>query len=450
MHFWIVLGIIWLAPLGLAFLQGFDDLRIYSDSVTYLVAADNFFKNFDFIPPTSRPTGFTKAWAFFFSLTYSGQAIVLAHTFFLVFSVSCLAFIMWRIGISLRKILFVALTLEMNPQAQYYVHTALAESFSYSLLILALSFFLLRGEFPRSYLYSIILSILLFGGLVIRYYFLWMALLFSILFFFEFLLDRKKLRGSLTFTRFEPKKRFLQYFTFGFASILTPILLASFVSDSQPTELVYRPIYASSFTGLAKVAPLIDCKAGEFSTPIAEICVGENTKTDTLGFDQLLYDANVQAISNINPDLSSILDVSYLRSYLKQIILSNPKEYVNLISQDLIKILNPNREEYIGRVNVDDSPYSNLVDTMTNRKVGALSDSDVLFQLVTLQTFLRVPALIFIGVFRRENKNLLYFYLFNLTILAFTAFPTPRYVFPLDSLLIVGVLLRIQRVHRAG
>ncbi len=450
MQFWIVLAIIWLAPFGLAVLQGFDDLRIYSDSVTYLVAADNLFRSIDFIPPTSRPTGFTRVWALFFSLTYSGQAIVLAHTFFLVFSVSCLAFVMWRMGSSARRILLVGLTLEMNPQTQYYVHTALAESFSYSLLILALTFFLMRDQFPKRYLYSIILTLLLFGGFVIRYYFLWMALLFTILVIIEFLYSCIKFQSGLKFFRIEIKRRIVQSFSLGLASIVISTLLAFLVSGSQPTELVFRPIYASTFTSLAKVAPLIDCQRGSYSVPISKICSERLTKTSALGFDQLLYHSRIQAISNIDPDLNSILDVSPLRSNTRQIILSNPKEYLSLISQDFSKILNPSREEYIGRVNVSDSPYNNLVDRMTNRKIDESKDSDDLFQFVMLQAFLRVPLLVFIGIYRRENKRLVHFYLLNFAVLICSAFPTPRYLFPLDSLLIVGALARNQKGHRLG
>ena len=421
-----------------------NDLRIFSDSVTYLVAADNYLKDIDFIPPTGRPTGFTRIWAFSLRFSNSGEAIVVTHILFLIFSVVFLALVLNYLRFSPIKILLLCLALELNPQNQYYLHMALAESLSYSLTIFALSVFLLRNLLPRKYVYLIILALLFAGGLVLRYSFFWVVLVFIFFVTVELLryLDFSNYQGRKGITSLS--KLVAGYSVLGALTAGCALLVASLISGSTPAELLIRPVYASTFTNLAKVAPLLDCQQNDYSTFLKNLCAERLDSKKPFGFDEFLYDSKVQEVSNLNPKLETITSVTPLKLDVFKVIVSKPSAYAHLIINDFVKILNPAEESYIGRVDTENSPYSDLVQLHTSREIDSANPNDRLFDWVKIQTAFRFLAIISL-LFSRKRTGLKAFYGVNFIVLALIAFPSPRYLFPLDPVLLMAVVLNFRK-----
>ena len=445
---WSIIAILISTPLLILFFWKTNDLRIYSDSVTYLVAADNFLRGVDFLAPTSRPVGFAKIWSMAFHFQYSGQAILLIHTLFLVFSVLALSMVLLKLGYSSRKVLYIGLVLELNPQCLFYLHTALAESFSYSLLILVAAIALLKDLYPKRFVFLSIFSLLFFAGLVVRYTFFWYAGTFLAILLISYL--KRNFFNLHCFFRFLQKITWSNsyFILFSLTVLFFVTLFASFLSESKPTELLLRPFYASTFTNLAKVSSLIDCRSGSYSTPLMEICSDRSVTSPPFVFDGFLYDSKVQAISNINPSYGDFVSIAPMRRDVFEVILGKPLAYIDLLASDLVTTLNPLEEEYIGRVDTEDSPYSYIVDQLTSRNVGTNESSDTLFTFVSLQTFLRLFGFLVILLPRYKRGNLEYFYLLNLGILVAFAFPTPRYLFPMDAIMLITMFLKYAKKLR--
>lgn len=422
-------------------------LRAFSDSGVYLVSARTWLTGDPLPLLRDRPNAFTALWAPFLDRANASDWIILAHSVLTLAAIAVFYVALVRTDCSVRVATGASVIAGCAPAVLYYEHVLLAESISYSLSLGWVALVIWAARSAPTWRYALVAAGTMVAASLVRTSFAILVVAGLVAYVVVRLaagrLGRVAWSSALV----------------GAAAIVLGGVAGALVGSAAQGQLSDQPALAqlsvtrafSAYNAIAKYASLETCPAvAAPSRPRVALCAAES-----LAYNEVLWNSPVHDDwYAAPPDEFQSLAPTY-QDEVRRLVLAHPLGAARIVVRDSVDLVLPVQHERFTTSPVAVGWLPTAAPALHIDSDFGSEWRDYLWRATSFQDAVRLIAAVALLVAlstRRLGRRwgLAEFFaltwLVSVLALAVTAYPTSRYLVPLDPLLVASAALTFARL----